>query len=240
MAKKVDAKRVNLDIKPYGVAQFGEEELSLSHGFSTLPSGNMSNGFGDPNMARENRKSLLSFFDLSPQAIVTISPKHGDKIRLVGSESVGERVECDSLITARHGVGLALLPADCYPVIITGSNDRKYSLLSLVHSGLKGTRLGIVAKTIQRMKEIGVTTTSMRIAIGPGIGPCCYNGTDLVSEIVTQIIEQGILERNIVVADCCTCCSKDSRGDYLFFSHSRAVRAEKEEEGRFMVFVASL
>jgi len=232
-------RRVDLLIKPYGLAQFPVTELLvLHHGFSTVPSGNMSETFaGRKSEAIANRTRFMGLFDCSLQATAIMVPDHTDKIKLVDARDMGASVKCDALITSQHGVGLALLPADCYPVIITGSDSQRRSCLSLVHSGPKGTRLGIVAKTIQKMEELGVMTSSMRIAIGPGIGPCCYNRTDLVSEIVVQAIEQGILESSIIAANCCTYCSKDSRGKPLFFSHSRSTR-EQEREGRFMAFVS--
>jgi len=236
MDETTGVKTVDLRIKSFGMAQFPIEEFPVRHGFSTMSSGNMSDRFGTGE-AEANRRRFLAFFDLCLQAVVTMAPEHRDHIKVVGAIDMSEKVECDALITRRHGVGLALLPADCFPVIIRGSDNQMRTCLALVHSGLKGTRLGIVAKTIQKMEKLGITTSSMKIAVGPGIGPCCYEGTDLASEIVEQAIEEGIQESNIVITNYCTYCSKDSHSKSLFFSHSRAMR-EKEREGRFMAFAS--
>jgi len=236
MCANSGVKRVDLQINSGGMAKFPKTEISIVHGFSTMLLENMSKKYGNPNQAMRNQKRALSLLQFSTEMMVKMVPWHTDKIEVVNRSHRGEGVECDALITSRRQVGLMLLPADCYPVIITGDDNERYSSMALVHSGRKGTRLGIVAKTIQKMKEFGVNPSSARVAIGPGIGPCCYNGTDLVPEIVEQVIEEGVPEKNIVVANCCTCCSRDSQGEYLFFSHARAQREQGEQNGRFMAF----
>jgi len=237
MGVKSSVRKVDLEIKSGGMAQFSRAKVSIVHGFSTMRLGNMSRKYGDPNRAMRNQKRALSIFQFSTEMTVRMIPQHTSRIEVVGPVHRGRSMKCDALITSWHQVGLILFPADCFPVILIGSDHYSKSYVALVHSGREGTRRGIVAKTIQRMGALDVDTDSIRVAIGPGIGPCCYNGTDLVSEILEQTIEQRISRSSIIVANCCTYCSMDSRGEeHLFFSHARAQREQNQQNGRFMAF----
>lgn len=229
---------VDLQIDSDGMAKFPKTEVSILHGFSTMGLGNMSRKYGDPNQATRNQKRALSLLRFSTGMMVRMIPSHTDRIEVVDRSHRGKSVECDALIASCQRVGLMLLPADCYPVTITGGNGQRDHYVALVHSGREGTRLGIVAETIQRMKELGVNLSLIKIAIGPGVGPCCYNGTDLVSKIATQAIQEGVPGENIIAASCCTSCSMDPQEEYLFFSHARAQREQGEPNGRFMAVVS--
>lgn len=239
---KEKVRRVDLEIRDGVLAQFPEDVFPVRHGFSTVKAGNMSLKFGQKEEVEGNRQKILSLLGFTLDEIVIMAPQHKDRLSKAYILDGGEIIQGDGLFTISWGVGLALFPADCFPVIIWGDYS-SYDYLSrlgsvgLVHSGRAGTELGIVSKAIKRM---GVVPDSMKIAIGPGIGPCCYGGTDLSSKIVEQVVGAGVPEANTVVANCCTCCSKDSHGEYLFFSRVRAKKNKEEEqkEGRFMAFAS--
>ncbi|MEA3452966.1 MAG: polyphenol oxidase family protein [Patescibacteria group bacterium] len=230
---------VGLEIDRRGIARFSSDELPVKHGFSTMWLGNMSEKHGEEKTAKANRGRFLFYLAFLPTKTVRMIPRHTDKIEFVDPGDAGQSIECDALITSWPSLGLALLPADCFPVIIRGNNNLHQSFVALVHAGRGGTRLSIVAKTIRKMMlNCAVRKSSIKVYIGPGIGPCCYNGTDLVSEIVTQVMGEGVEARNIVVSNCCTYCSTDSNGEFLFFSHARHTREENQPGGRFMAFVS--
>jgi len=229
-------REVNLEIQNGILARFPEKELSIVHGFSTAQAGNMAIEFGLREEIKKNRKSFLSLFGFASKDVVMMAPQHSEVVKIVSAQSKGESIECDGLITTNHHTGLALLLADCFPVIITGF-VREGSFVGLIHAGRKETRLGIVGGTVRKLEQAGADPNIMKIVIGPGIHPNCYDGTNLLSEIIEQLLGEGVIQDNIVVAKDCTFCSKHSHGEYLFFSHHRAKRTG-EPEGRFMAFVS--
>lgn len=194
--------------------------------------------------------------------IVTIAPQHGTDIVQVGTEQRGERIVCDGLLTVQPRVTVCLNTADCFPVLVYVLNPR---MLALLHAGRKGTENGIVPLFLDAIKRMhgDLALRTLRIAIGPGIRECCYQQNlsafaaqhqddwqpyvrqdaegvsycDVFGFIMQQCRAVGIGQHQITAAPYCTCCATDEQtGQYLFFSHQRAVRSKgKEQEGRFTV-----
>jgi hypothetical protein len=90
---------------------------------------------------------------------------HGGIVLTV--EEPGVAGAADGLITDRPGLPLTIATADCVPIIVEG--DRSVAIL---HAGWRGVASGIVAAGLDAMKALG--DTPRRAAIGPSIGPCCY------------------------------------------------------------------
>ena len=91
----------------------------------------------------------------------------------------------DGLITARSGILIGVQTADCTPVLVA---DRKRKVVAAFHAGWRGTVKRIVENGIGRMRlEFGSRPEDLIAAIGPGIGPCCYQvGEELLSEFESQ------------------------------------------------------
>jgi purine-nucleoside/S-methyl-5'-thioadenosine phosphorylase / adenosine deaminase len=127
---------------------------------------------------------------------------------------------CDGHVTARDDLALLVLVADCLPVALA-SRDQ----VAMVHCGWRGLAGGILGNALALFDEIPAA------AIGPGIGPCCYEVGDEVREYFGErfsagrmldlraVAEAGLraggVER-IEHVDLCTSCRED-----LFFSHRR-------------------
>lgn len=87
----------------------------------------------------------------------------------------GHAGEADALITSTPFVPLAIGTADCVPVAMTSESH-----VAIVHAGWRGVAAGIVANTVSAFGDGGVAS----VAIGPHIGPCCYEvGSEVVSAI---------------------------------------------------------
>ncbi len=104
------------------------------------------------------------------------------------------------MVTDRKTIGL-VFGADCLPIALAGPAGA-----AILHCGRRGLEQGIVARG---SSAVGATAA----AIGPGIGPCCYE-VDLWREARRQLREAGVEE--VESADLCTCCEPE-----LFFSHRR-------------------
>lgn len=96
---------------------------------------------------------------------------HGNAVIRV--DRPGNAGEGDGLITTRAGLPLAIATADCVPILIEGDIS-----VAALHAGWRGVAAGIIRAGIDAM--IGLGDTPRRAAIGPSIGPCCYEVGDEV------------------------------------------------------------
>jgi YfiH family protein len=111
----------------------------------------------------------------APAVVISVKQVHGTDVLMLDRPVTGsERLEdgWDALITNQARVLLTVRTADCVPVLV---QDPVRHVVGAIHAGWRGTVAGIVRKTIERMAQrFGSEPTSLRLAIGPSIGPCCY------------------------------------------------------------------
>lgn len=80
--------------------------------------------------------------------------------------------ECDGLITNTPGLTLVVFTADCTPILL---HDPVTGAVGAVHAGWRGTAADIAGKAVKKMvEEFGCQPENIRAAIGPNIGPCCF------------------------------------------------------------------
>jgi YfiH family protein len=168
----------------------------LIHGFSTRPGGS-SRAYGgrtlnlgftktDTRTAVErNRAAFLARLGAGgrrPWPLVTVRQIHSDLIHAVSS--VPEQpLAGDALITNTPGLLLAILTADCIPIIVV---DPKKRAVGVFHAGWRGTVKRIVEKGVGEMhRHFGSRPGDLEAAIGPGVHNCCYS----VGEEVRQNFE---------------------------------------------------
>ncbi len=114
----------------------------------------------------------------------TVRQAHGARVWTIGpgrgSSGPAEPPEGDALVTAEPGVALGVFVADCVPVLLCDWRSRG---LAAVHAGWRGTVAGVLRAAIGELrKTLGARPTDLRIAIGPSIGPCCFEVGDEVVE----------------------------------------------------------
>ncbi|MBR6014278.1 MAG: peptidoglycan editing factor PgeF [Selenomonadaceae bacterium] len=171
-----------------------------------------------------------------------------------GSKNYSDSIsETDALITNVPNLPLMLCFADCVPIFFA---DTENLAVGIAHGGWKGTMEKIAAKTFLAMKEnFGTSAKNCIVGIGPSIGSCCYEvGREVLeecrksfpnnfSEIVTerdgknflnlwaankiQLLEVGLPEENIDVAEECTCCKSS-----WYFSYRAAKKNNFKDTGR--------
>jgi len=186
-----------------GIYRIGvlEKYPRLLHGISTriAPDGadwNLSSKRGTPQhppsveTALANRRKLATLLGISPYQVVGCQQVHGVEVALVGAEDGGRGLNpdltpiqgADALVTATPGLYLMALSADCPPVFFY---DPVRQAVGLAHSGWKGTVGRIAANVVEAMVDNFSTRPSdLIVAIGPGIGPCCYSVGPNVIEAV--------------------------------------------------------
>jgi polyphenol oxidase len=116
--------------------------------------------------------------------VVTVRQIHSDLIHCV-SQIPREPLSGDGLITNTAGILLAVLTADCMPVILV---DAKRHAVGVFHAGWRGTMKRIVEKGVGEMQRwFGTRPADIRAAIGPGIRGCCYQvGPEVQAEFGSQ------------------------------------------------------
>jgi len=130
---------------------------------------------------------------------------------------------CDGIITNQRGVALGIYVADCCAVYIV---DPRTPAIGLLHSGRKGTELGVVTNAIRQMIErFGSNPANMIVQLSPCIRPPHYE-VDFAAEIIRQCRSIGIKE--IHDSGVCTACDL---GRYYSY------RAEKGKTGRMLAMI---
>lgn len=126
----------------------------------------------DPGRVIENRRLLAERVGIDPERARMAWQQHGAEVRKATPEGIvtpGMRHEaCDGWWSDERGQGMMLVTADCVPVAIA-RRDGDRPALAVLHVGWRGLLEGIVANGVAALGGEAVAA-----AIGPGIGPCCY------------------------------------------------------------------
>ena len=142
---------------------FSARHGGLSQGeFGSL---NFRDHVGDTALAVENNRKILKKL-LSQISPIFMNQVHGNEVIEVDSNS-NSPVTADALITRQAGLPLAVLCADCLPILIKGSK-----IVGAIHAGRRGILNGIIAETISRMRALG--GDNLVATIGPAICSRCY------------------------------------------------------------------
>jgi polyphenol oxidase len=162
---------------------------------------------------------------LDNRKFITARQVHGNKIAVVDSPADSDQCfeDCDGLITNQRDVCLGVYVADCCAVYLV---DRDARAIGLVHSGKKGTALGVVRNAVTSMREeFGITSDNIIAQLSPCIRPPHYE-IDFAAEIVRQCRDAGIKE----VHDSGVCTACDLQRYYSY-------RAEKGRTGRMLALL---
>jgi YfiH family protein len=170
----------------------------------------------------ENRRRLAKALGFEPEQLRFARQVHGQRLIDHRVEHPGGLVEADGHLVAEPGLAPLVFVADCLPVALTGPGG-----VAMVHAGWRGLAGGILAKGAEAVE-------ARAAAIGPGIGPCCYEVGDEVSsafvglgegiargrmldlpEIARRLLAKAGVDR-VESAGLCTSCVEE-----LFFSHRR-------------------
>ena len=175
--------------------------MGVEHGFSTRFGGSggqdgrtLDLGWktGKRENVVEDRRRFFRAMNMAPEQVVTIRQVHGtravqvDESILGGSALAPESAigEADALFTNQKQVGMLLGFADCVPVLLF---DPIHRALAVVHAGWRGTVALIAQKTLLMMQSaFGSAPERCFAAIGPSIGPCCYEVDAPVIEAFKQ------------------------------------------------------
>ena len=167
---------------------------------------------------------------------------HSNLVFVAGG--VGCAGEGDALVTREPGLAVSVRTADCFPILLADPATRS---VAAIHAGWRGTAAGVVLSSLHSMQsEFGSDPRDVRAAIGPGIGPCCYEvgldvaqrfglreagRLDLSAENHSQLIQAGLRPEHIEVVGGCTFCNPAQ-----FFSWRR----DRDRAGRMISFIQTI
>src|SRR6266404_3782957 len=167
---------------------------SRSGGVSSGPYAtlNLSLSVGDdPAHVLENRRRLAAALGANPGDFVFARQVHGAGVRIVGPADRGSGAftlvdavpDTDALVTTSPDVVLAILTADCVPIVL---HDPVAGVLACVHAGWRGTVSGVTAAALAAMQGLGTRPADVTAGIGPAIGADRYQVGPAVHEAVTR------------------------------------------------------
>jgi YfiH family protein len=127
----------------------------------------------DPAAVRTNRARAAGCVGLAPGDLVFARQVHGREVAVVGAGDRGRGATgddaldgVDALVTATPGIGLAVLAADCLPLVLY---DPAAHVLGCVHAGWRGTVARVAAAAVEAMAGLGARPGDLLAALGPAI-----------------------------------------------------------------------
>jgi hypothetical protein len=232
--------------------EFWKGECRITHGFGTRQPGDKK-----PSRMDWKGKTVSAGGEIFP--LLSLRQVHGDRVvysdgNLQKAEDFWQ-MEGDALITRTPGIALGVFTADCLPILLY---DPIGKAAGIVHAGWRGSARGISRKAVEKMKELFQTRSSdLWAALGPCIGPCCYevdepvrrafSSEDIPWDLISRprgkgkwmldlyeanrfLLEgAGILKEKIQALKICTSCRADA-----FYSYRNADKIG----GRQLNFIA--
>lgn len=203
------------------------------------------------NIDAKNEEDLVNTFNEDEFTLTNLTKNtqiHSSIVNKIDESNIGQRIDGDALITNVKQVPLLILTADCVPVVII---DPKNKAIGVAHAGWRGTFEQIARKTIEAMeKNYNSNPQDLICAIGPSIGPCCYEvSKDLVEKFNTNLAKYAgkfdimkddknyldlwkineltlkdckVKEENIINLEICTNCNADK-----FYSYRKHEKTPK-------------
>lgn len=153
------------------------------HGRGAHGSANLALHVGeDPTVVARNRE-LLSNQLGAP--VVFVDQVHSAEVHVLPAEGEVPVRTADALVTDRSDVALAIMVADCLPVLLT---DPEAGVVAAAHAGRAGLLGGVLQQTLVAMEELGARAPRISAAIGPSICGRCYEVPDDMRTQAAQIL----------------------------------------------------
>ena len=209
----------------------------LVHGFSTRSTGDFIDWPSDGEICRR--------FGAASAGTAMLKQIHSGHCVRADRAWNGDRPQADAVCTDRPRVLVGVRTADCLPILLV---DPRRRAVAAVHAGWRGAAARVLPGAIESMSvEYGCRPSDIEAAIGPGIGPCCFEvGEEVAGQFPEEYIDRdgpkphvdlaGMLRAQLrrsgvgrlTTAGHCTSCDLDR-----YFSH----RAEHGDTGRMLALV---
>ena len=133
---------------------------------------------------------------LATERTAIVTQVHGREVIVVrgGDAAPAEPAPADALVSDAPAIALVVRAADCVPLLMA---DRRSGAVAAVHAGWRGTAARVAVAAVEAMaREFGTAPADLIVAIGPSIGPCCYEvGTELVDAFAAAGHARHLVDR---------------------------------------------
>lgn len=144
----------------------------------------------DPAAVRTNRERTARSLGLDPAAVVWMNQVHGKDVAVVdGPWPAGEAIpSVDAVVTARRGLALAVLTADCTPVLLA---DPVAGIAGAAHAGRPGLVAGVVPAVVEAMAGLGADPARIVAHLGPSVCGGCYEVPETMRADVAAVVPEA-------------------------------------------------
>ena len=153
-----------------------------SGGVSVVPRDSLNLGYkagDDPAAVTQNRAIVEALMPQKPKWLAQI---HGT--RVLNADEIADSPEADASVAHQRGTVCAVMIADCLPVLFT---NRSGTRVATAHAGWRGLSGGVIANTVQALRDAGDDPADLLAYIGPGIGPTAFEvGADVYQAFTAQ------------------------------------------------------
>jgi len=126
----------------------------------------------DPDAVRTNRELAAKSLGLDPAGVVWMNQVHGPDVAVVDGPWLSKEIpSVDAIVTVRRGLALAVLTADCTPVLLA---DPVAGVVAAAHAGRPGMVAGVVPAAVRAMVELGAEPARIVARTGPAVCGRCY------------------------------------------------------------------
>ena len=157
----------------------------VQHGFFTRHGGASSGIFHGLNcgvgssdqseIVEMNRARVANAMGVPVARLITVHQTHSDRAVAVTDSQPTPKPQADALVTATPGTAIAILTADCQPVLFA---DSKAGVIGAAHAGWRGAVDGILDSTLTQMEALGAQRENIHAVIGPAISQRAYEVGD--------------------------------------------------------------
>ncbi len=249
-----------------GLLYMRSDIIGAKHAFTTrfggvsvgeLTSLNLGSNRGDdPENVRENFRRVCALFGTDENGAAVTNQVHRADVRIVTKADrhicLGPTpYEADGIVTGEKGMPIFCFTADCVPVLLWDTENRA---AGAIHCGWRSSVADILKNALEAMASLGAEPWTIRAAIGPAIGACCFETDDDVPEAITawlggetgglfvrredgktmvdlrlanarRLFQLGLPVMNIDLSDECTFCSHDKYWSHRFTKGRRGSQA---------------
>ncbi|MEV7864821.1 peptidoglycan editing factor PgeF [Streptomyces sp. NPDC088124] len=176
------------------------EELSGAHfaftdrwgGVSAAPFGELNLGGAvgdDPVAVRANRDLAAKSLEIDPTRVVWMNQVHGRDVAVIeGPWTDGDIPAVDAVVTVRRGLALAVLTADCVPVLLA---DPVAGVAAAAHAGRPGLVAGVVPAAVEAMVSLGARPERITARTGPAVCGRCYEVPATMRDDVAAVVPEA-------------------------------------------------
>ena len=110
-------------------------------------------------------------FNIKKNSLILMHQIHSNKVKIINRDNWTNKIECDAILTESNEIALAVLTADCVPILI---HERVKGIVGCIHAGWKGSFNGIIENTLEKVKEMKGDIDQLFVSIGPCISQKSY------------------------------------------------------------------